>query len=506
MEYLVTGQEMQHYDAYTINEIGVPALVLMERAALAVVEELFAERFNLQNVAVVCGYGNNGGDGVAIARLLTIKGVNVTLYFVGDPQRATDSTQRQINIAEKYRVQRAELPATLSDHTTIVDALFGVGLSRAVEGEYADAIETINQSGVEVLAVDIPSGVSADSGKIMNVAVKAKQTVTFAYKKLGQALYPGSEYCGKVTVKDIGINDASFADKPPAVYSYCAADLPSLLPVRPDHSNKGTFGKLLVIAGSQTMSGAAYLSAKAAYKTGAGLVRIYTPEANRAILLTQLPEAILTTYDPANVDLEALRSALDWATAIAIGPGMSTETSTKQILAEALNRVRAPMVIDADALNVLAKNTDLLRCREQPVIVTPHVGEMARLVGKEISEVSQNLIKEAKSFAEQYRLTCVLKDARTIVASEQEPTIYLNQSGNNGMATGGSGDVLTGIIAGLIAQRCEPKTAATLGVYLHGLAGDRAKEDLNQYGMLAEDIIDGLIKVMKPELTSKIGG
>lgn len=498
MEYLVNSEEMKQYDAYTINEIGIPSLVLMERAALAVVETLISDEFNLQNVAVVCGYGNNGGDGVAVARLLTLKHINVTLFFVGSSENATESTRQQIRIAEKYRVNLSTIPANFTGYTTIVDAIFGVGLSRQVSDDYADVIEKINQSGADILAVDMPSGISADNGEVMAIAVKARQTVSFGYKKIGQILYPGSEYCGAVTVKDIGINDASFDGTLPAVYSYIPSDLPLLTPVRNNYSNKGSFGKVLIIAGSETMSGAAYFSAKAAYRTGAGLVRIYTPEANRSILLTQLPEAILTTYDPAMIDMDALKSALEWAGVIVIGPGMSTETSTKQILKEVLKHAEAPVIIDADGLNVLAKNISLLEHRRQPVIITPHLGEMARLTSKTIEQISTNLIQEARTFALEHKLICVLKDARTVVASEQKQ-VYVNQSGNNGMATGGAGDVLTGVIAGLIAQQTLPELAATFGVYLHGLAGDRARQNSNEYSMIAEDIIEGLKEVMKSQ-------
>lgn len=495
MEYLVNSNEMKRYDADAINEIGIPALVLMERAALSVIDVLLADNFNLKKVAVICGYGNNGGDGVAIARLLKARKIDVTLHFIGQQNHATDSTKQQIKIAQKYGVPMTPLPDNLSTYTTLIDALFGVGLSRDVSDEYAVTIEKINQSQADIMSVDIPSGICASSGNVLGTAVKARHTVTFAYKKLGCVLYPGCEYCSDVTVKDIGINDICFEGQPPAAYTYSKQDLPDLLPVRANYSNKGTFGKILIIAGSATMSGAAYFSAKAAYKTGAGLVKIFTPEPNRTILLSQLPEAILTTYDPANIDTRSLHEALSWAHVVVIGPGMSTETSTKQILSQVLEHCQVPVIIDADGLNVLAQNIALITNHKHPIIITPHLGEMSRLTSKTIKHISHCLISEAVEFAKQYQVICVLKDARTIVANGQD-SFYVNQSGNNGMATGGSGDVLTGIIAGLIAQHSSPELAATLGVYLHGLAGDYAEQNSNAYSMTAEDIIYGLTNVM----------
>ncbi len=492
MQYLVTSSEMQHYDAHTSQTIGLPSLVLMERAALAVANQLQTEDFNLSRVALICGYGNNGGDGIAVARLLKLHHIDVTVYLVGLPNSASAQTLQQIKIAQHYQIPvMTSLPDSLSSYTTVVDAIFGIGLNRNVSGEFLRAIELINQSHADVLAIDIPSGVCADTGKILGAAVKAKQTVTFAYSKLGLSFYPGLELAGKVTIADIGI----YADKPASHYTFEQDDLDKLLPVRANDSHKGSYGKVLTIAGSQNMSGAAYLSAKAAYRAGAGLVRIYTPICNSTILLSQLPEALLSPFTPNHVNFTELETWINWASVIVIGPGMGVSDDSHQILSYVLNHATVPIIIDADGLNVLSQDLSLLKQAKSPIILTPHLGEMASLTKRAIDEIKHNLIATAKTFSQKHNVICVLKDAKTVVAQPHKPT-YINQSGNNGMATAGSGDVLTGIIAGLIAGHLPAAQAAPVSVYLHGLAGNKAAEKLNKYSLLASDIIEGLTHIL----------
>lgn len=500
MQYLVTASQIQSYDSHTIDHIGIPALVLMERAALAVVERLLACQFNLTNVAIVCGYGNNGGDGIAIARLLKLKRIDVTVFLVGNSAHCSVETQQQLNIAHHYHVNiTTALPTdNFNTYSTIIDAIFGIGLTRDVTGDFAYIISRINQSQADVMAVDVPSGISADTGKILGTAVKAKQTVTFAYQKLGLTFYPGAEFAGDIFVADIGI----YADESnllSCALSLQSADLLNLLPIRSAYSNKGSFGRVLVIAGSENMSGAAYLSAKSAYRTGAGLVKIYTPNCNRDILLGQLPEALLTPYHPERLDMDQLKTAIDWASVIVIGPGMGMSESTGNILSTVLATANKPIVIDADGLNVLAQHLVLLaptnRLSEQHIIVTPHLREMARLTSLSLTHIADNLLATAKQFAKQYQVICILKDSRTVTALPCG-LCYVNQSGNSGMATGGSGDVLTGIVAGLIAQHLSIETAAPVSAYLHGLAGDFAADEKSEFSLIAEDIINNIGKVI----------
>ncbi|OTQ73645.1 MULTISPECIES: NAD(P)H-hydrate dehydratase [unclassified Gilliamella] len=492
MQYLVTSSEMKHYDAYTANKIGLPSLVLMERAALAVVNQLNENDYNLNKVAVVCGYGNNGGDGIAVARLLKLQHIDVDVYLIGQVEHASKETLQQIKIAQHYNINFiTSLPECFTEYTTIIDAIFGIGLNRIVSGDFVYAIEWINQCCTDVLAIDIPSGLCSNTGKILGVAVKAKQTVTFAYAKVGLSLHPGAELAGEITIADIGI----YADTPASHYTYQSNELSKLLPQRSNNSHKGSYGKVLVIAGSENMSGAAYFSAKAAYKTGAGLVHIYTPMCNRDILLTQIPEVLLTPFITNKIDIKKLDELINLASVIVIGPGMGVSDDTHKILSYVLQHARIPVIIDADGLNTLVPNLRLLKQAQSTIIVTPHLGEMARLVKQPIETIKNNLVDTAKKFAQDYNVICVLKDARTIVTIPEQTT-YINQSGNCGMATGGAGDVLTGIMAGLIAQHLPPTKAAPVSVYLHGLAGDIASKKLNKYSLLASDIIDSLNEVL----------
>ncbi|MCF2647774.1 NAD(P)H-hydrate dehydratase [Niallia circulans] len=492
MEYLLNSEEMKRCDVTTIQKIGMPSMVLMERAALSVVEEL--DSFDLTRVLVVCGSGNNGADGYAVARLLHLQNIKVDVLFVGDEQKRTTENKQQQKIAEYYGVSSVKKIEN-NPYTTIVDALFGIGLSRPLSGKYLEIIEQVNQAEGEILSVDIPSGISADNGKVMGNAIKATRTVTFAFRKLGLVLYPGADYAGVVKVKDIGITARGFEGRFPKIYTYTRKDL-ERIPRRQSYSNKGTYGKILVVAGSKNMSGAAYFSAKAAYRMGAGLVRIVTPEENRQILQTLLPESIVTTYQRSQLDGDWLTEAINWASAIVIGPGMGISEEAKYLLSKVLSISKVPLVIDADAITLVAKEPELLHDHEQKIIMTPHVGEMSRLTGKPIPKIADDIIEVAEKFAAEKKLTCVLKDARTIVTEGTEDT-YVNISGNNGMATGGTGDVLTGVIVGLLAQGLREREAARLGVYIHGLAGDAAAAQKGPYGMLADDVCDAINEVVR---------
>lgn len=494
MEYIVTSSEMKRCDTYTIEKIGVPAMVLMERAALSAMEELCDGSFDLKQVLVVCGGGNNGGDGFALARLLHLQNIAVSILFVGNKDKLTPETRQQMKIAENYGI-KIDSDIDFTGFTTIVDALFGIGLDRKVEGRYANIIEKMNQSQADILALDIPSGISADTGKIMGISAQAKKTITFGYKKIGLVLYPGAKYAGIIKTKDIGIKDVGFNKEYPKICSYTYEDLKKI-PRRNPYSNKGTFGKVLIMAGSVNMSGAAYFSAKAAYRMGAGLVRIYTLQENRQILQTMLPEAILTTYDENDIEIEVLKQVINWANVIVMGPGSGQGPSVALILKHVLENAKVPLVIDADGINCIARDPNLLKNHQSDIILTPHLGEMARLTRKSIPEIAENLIQEAESYAKKHHLVCVLKDTRTVVTDGKDG-VYLNQSGNNGMATGGSGDVLTGIIAALLAQGVDLLEAARLGVYIHGLAGDSARSKLGAHSMMANDLIDHIKEIMK---------
>lgn len=493
MQYIVTKKEMQAIDTYTIDKIGIPSAVLMERAALQVVEEV--ERLNPAKgrILIVVEGGNNGGDGLAAARLLLEKGYLVDIYYIGGFSKTSEQFQLQKNILYHMGVRlRKAVPN--KEYSVVVDGIFGVGLSRKVEGIQEKVINTLNQIDAVKLAIDIPSGIDATTGAILGTAFRADYTVTFGLKKLGMFFSDGIDYCGKIICKDIGFPETAIRQVKPKIYAYDQSDMDKL-PKRINNSNKGTYGRVAVIAGSKHMSGAAFLCGKAAYSTGAGLVKIYTHESNRMILQSQLPEAVMMTYDDYEGALSCIEDAMKWATVIAVGPGLGVDTTSERMLYELLMNAEVPLVLDADALNILSNNIELLNTTSVPIIMTPHMKEMSRLIQKTVPEIVENRFYIAKQFAKKMQVTLVLKDAKSIVTNGGEQT-YMNLVGNNGMSTGGSGDVLSGIIAGMLAGGLSLAEAAKMGTYVHCLAGDKAAEKKGKYAMLASDIISCLGEVM----------
>lgn len=501
MKYIVDGTEMKQIDAYTIQKTGIQSLVLMERAALETVKYIKKVTKKWEKILILCGTGNNGGDGIAVGRILYQKGYSVEIVCLGNLGRQTTETRVQYEIASQIGVTIKTDWKTVewNAYQLIVDAIFGIGLTRDLSGDYIPVIEAVNHSKAKVIAVDIPSGIDAGTGKVKGTAIRADATVTFGYQKLGLVFYPGREYAGKVKVADIGFAKTSETACDLRSFYFTKKDLEKL-PVRKKDGNKGTFGKVLVIAGTKNVSGAAYFSAKAAYRTGAGLVKIVTVSENRTILQTALPEALLQDYsleDDTDKIKAVLLENLKWADTIVIGPGLGLHKTSELILQTVLNDAEVPVVVDADAIHLL-KNQEQWQKKEfsVPVILTPHLKEMSALIGKSVDEIKNDLIETASCEAGQNEnLIVVLKDAVTVVSDGAEN--YINLSGNNGMATGGSGDVLTGIIAALSAQGNKPFTAASLGVYIHGLSGDISSKEKGYYGVVADDLIDNIPKVLK---------
>ena len=492
MRYLLTGCEMKSWEKQAMEKYQVPSILLMERAAQSVVRELFTGGYDLHRVLVICGTGNNGGDGLAVARMLKSKEVSVEVLLLGSAETMMGDAKSQFQMYEAICGKMITKP-NYSEYTVIVDALFGIGCNREITGEKAQVIELVNISGVPVVSIDVPSGISSDTGRICGNAVKANTTVTFFTEKLGMMLYPGRDYCGKIIVEDL---DLPFDEtKECQIVTYKKEDLKEL-PARSNHSHKGTFGKVLVIAGSPTISGAAYLAGAASYRMGAGLVKIYTPKENKTAMQTLLPEALLEIYDREQPSKEQLMQAMEWADVIVIGPGFGMDVQAEKILEYVIYESKVPLVIDADGINLLAKNKNWIYAKKVEMILTPHILEMARLLDVSKEAVKEQLITVAEEFVKEYPVTLALKDSRTIVAKNGE-LLYINTSGNSGMATGGSGDVLTGIIGGLLAQGMEPIKAVRLAVHLHGMAGDKAAEIKGAYGMTARDILEGMIEVTK---------
>ncbi len=505
MEYLVSASEMKAADSATIQHFGMPSNVLMERAALACAEVIRKREAHLgRRTVIMAGSGNNGGDGLAVGRLLLQAGFQVDFVLVGEREKCSRQTRLQLEILENYGCQiLKEVPK--KEYDIVVDALFGIGLRSDLKGRYAEAVEEINAMNAFVLAVDMPSGIDADSGAVCGCAVRADVTVTFAWRKLGLVLYPGAAYAGEVITAQIGITQESFLGKLPRAFTYTQPPV-TLLPARNATGNKGTFGKVLLFAGSKGMAGAAVLSALAVLHSGAGMVRILSGEENRQILQTCVPEAMLSVYDDTpEGQRKALLEALSWADVVAAGPGLGTQEAAHRILTWMLEEIRSPLILDADAINILARDEELLqalclRQRQQErhigLVLTPHPGELSRLSGLAIDEALQDPFAVCAKWAERFGAVCLCKGARTVVA-EPAGTFYVNTSGNSGMATAGSGDVLTGILAALLAQGMKPFEAACAGVYLHGCAGDAAAAQKNAYSLVARDLILGLDGLMK---------
>ena len=484
MEKILSAREMKLCEQFAINEIGIPSEVLMERAAFCVYSEIVSRFDKNADILILAGAGNNGADGIAVGRMLFLSGYKVCVNYIGEIEAASKENLMQYKIAENLGIDFI-LNADISRFDVVVDALFGIGLSRNMSHELCAVVDSVNNSDCYVVSVDIPSGVDSSSGKIYSVAVKADLTVTFGYKKIGHILFPGADYVGKLAVADIGLPECTFN----TALSFTNYDL-SLLAPRNQNSNKGTYGKVLIVAGCENMAGAAYLSAKAAYRTGAGLVKVFTHEKNRQIIQTLIPEAVLATYSEDSF-AERLENAINDADVIVAGPGMGTSVLSKNILESILDFSKVPTVLDADALNIISENPDMLSKLPKKVIITPHVKEMSRLVGDSTESILDDFIDTAKGYAKENNVTCVLKSARTVTALP-DSNVYINQIGNSGMSTAGSGDVLTGIIAGVLTQGVPFDVAAPLGVYIHALAGNKAKETKSERSMIASDIVESL--------------
>lgn len=495
MKTAIDAATAKGLDKYSI-ENGMPSLVLMERAAYAVAHRVKTLAEDTQSAIIaVCGTGNNGADGIAAARILREAGFKCHVQLVGNEANGTEEFVIQKNIAQKTGVEFVNT-LKFNEYNIIIDAVFGIGLSRAVEGKYQDVINNINTSGAKVVAVDIASGVDATTGHILGCAVKADYTVTFGYAKLGQLLFPGKEYTGILLVEAVG-----FLNDYPGLKSATKyiEEYKHLIPKRRLRTNKGDYGKPLIIAGSKDMSGAAYMSAMAAYRAGAGVVTVLTHERIEGQLKSMLPEAIVKSYSDENVS-EAATACAAKASIIVLGPGISVCETSRKLVAAVLNNAQVPVIIDADALNIIAEDIRILKQSKTELIITPHVGEMMRLSGKTKDEIVTDILGTAQEFAKDNNVICVLKDAVSAVASPKGE-LYLSTKGNPGMAKAGSGDVLTGILAAVLSRKDYNNIKdifdkVCLGVHLHGVAGDAARDRLGENAMLARDIIDAIYEVM----------
>lgn len=521
---VLTAELMRRCDTHTINTLAVPSQVLMERAARGVVtylEDKSSLYFSAGNrVLVLCGSGNNGGDGFAVARFLH-EGEHghprvVSVCYCGrlNPDGSPDKTHMSVECARQYDYVRkmlipifspAQVGHSLDHANVVVDALFGIGLDRPISGTLADLIHTVNERHVPVLAVDMPSGIHSDTGAVMGVAIQATATVTMQALKTGQLLYPGADFCGDIHVCDIGVDLTPAADQ--GVYLADERCLADIMTSRSRRTHKGTYGRIALVCGSYGMSGAAVLATRAALRSGVGLAHTITPECNRQIMQTSVPEAVLSCYDAEAPDLKMLTSLLATCDGAVIGCGLGISAASARLLRRLLEtlplRPDYPVVLDADALNLLAAHPSLWHTRlltkgQSQVIMTPHPMEMARLTGQTVAEILTDLPRVAASLAKTRGVTVVLKDAHTVITAP-DGTQYICPFGNAGMAKGGCGDVLAGIIGALAVQRRSdlgrdliPADVAAAGVALHALAGDAAADTHGEYALTPSDIVEHL--------------
>lgn len=497
MKYALDSSMSKFVDDYTINKIGIPQSVLMERAALAVsakTAEIAALFEREVRIAAVCGNGNNGADAICAARILSWQGLNVDIIRVCEG-KTTEAFDLQADIARRSGLFFSKVE-DIPKYDIIIDGIFGVGLSREVTGVYADAINLINESRNVVVSVDVPSGVDAGNGAILKTAVKADVTVTFGYNKTGIMLYPGKKLAGLVIVSDIGFFPEAIKTINPPMY-FTQEDI-AKIPARAADSNKGTYGRTVIIAGSEDMSGAAYLSGLAAFKCGTGLVEIITHENNSEIIRKLLPEAIVRGYNAENAT-DVVDKGLAKADVVILGPGLSLSDCAAGITKHVMEKITVPLIADADALNIFASE-DIVLNKNVPVIFTPHIGEMTRLSKLSKEEITAGALKVAKKYATDNNVILVLKDSVTVIAEPGEnKRVYINTSGCAAMSKAGMGDVLTGIIAGMLSLKLEPFSAAAMGVFIHGAAGEIASEKKGSHSVIARDVISCLKDVLITE-------
>lgn len=501
VRWLTDSAEMKRYDRNTTEHFGIPEAVLMERAALACVQVICERQRQIEEqtkalgycpgrrVLIASGCGNNGADGLAAGRILKQEGFEVDFFLAGGQEKLSPASKAQLTSVLAYGGRVSDqIPE--GEYDIIIDALFGVGLSRPLSGRFAEAVEWINRQDSFVCSVDLPSGIDADDGKVMGCAVQADVTVTFGFYKRGHFLYPGRRFAGRTICASVGITEDSFLGEHPGAFTFTGS-LKELMPARSVTGNKGTFGKAMFLAGSRTMTGAAVLCSKAAFASGCGMVRTVCPPEAAAVLQTSLPEAMISHRPDSNAE---------WADVIGAGPGLSVSEKAQAELEYILFETSQPLVLDADAINILADREDILNrllarqqdsAQRRSLILTPHPGELGRLSGCSAGQVADDPVKYALHWAKKLHGAVLCKGASSVAASP-DGFLYINSSGNSGMACAGSGDVLTGIVTALLAVCEDAFSALCTGVYLHGLAGDRAAHKKGEYSMTAADILDAI--------------
>ncbi|MBS3772112.1 MAG: NAD(P)H-hydrate dehydratase [Bacteroidales bacterium] len=497
--------QMRDLDRRAMEEYGIVQELLMENAGQAayftILKEFGIER---KHFVVFCGSGNNGGDGLVVARKLHSNGAEVTVIMLGDRSKFKGAAKQNLDIAEKLQIRiiewkdASEAKRSVQNADALIDAIFGTGIDREVEGKYRDAIELINSAKKTVFSIDIPSGVNGDTGQVMGTAVNADHTTTFGLPKAGNLLYPGFERGGKLYVTHISF--------PPDLYDSeeikMATNDPQPLPPRGRDTHKGDYGKVLFIAGSSNYLGAPYFSAFSFLKAGGGLSFLATPESisefigNKGSEIIFVPQKGTESGSISKGNKEQLLEFAETTDMVVIGPGLSLNEETQQLVRELVSEIKKPVLIDGDGITAVAQDTECIKKRQAPTLLTPHPGEMARLTKNSISAILKNKIYVVQNTAQELNATIVLKGAHSLIGYPDK-RVFINLSGNPGMATAGSGDVLTGTIAAMAGFGFSLDNAARMGVFMHGFAGDIAAVETGEDGLLADDIMNKLPAAMK---------
>ena len=510
---VVTAEVMRKLDQRTIEETGIPGMVLMENAGRGSAGEILKSYPEIikGKVAVIAGRGNNGGDGFVIARYLINRGISVMLFLLASKTEVKGDARSNLDILLKMKTCVREIKDTaawkkgvaeLRECHLIVDAILGTGLKLEVEGMIREVIDDLNHLKIPKVAVDLPSGLHATTGEILGVCVKADLTITFALPKRGLLVYPGTDFTGRIKVVDISIPSYLLEEEAVSDHVLLFENLSHSIMGREPNAHKGSYGHVLVIAGSKGKTGAAALCCQAAARVGAGLVTLGIPESLNNIMEKKLTEVMtepLPEEEPGFLgvgSLEKIKRLMDGKKVLALGPGISTREDTVQLVRQIMEQSTIPLVVDADGINALSVDPGVLKRIQVPVVLTPHPGEMARLVGASTTEVQQDRVTIARDFAQRYGCYLVLKGARSLIA-EPDGTLSINLTGNAGMASGGMGDVLTGMIPGFIAQGYDVPTSTKLAVFMHGLLGDLIAIERGPVGLVAGDLVSEIPRMMK---------
>src|SRR6056297_13081 len=497
-------KEMQNMDKEAMEKYGISDELLMENAGMATYQ-VIAKNFKINDshFLIFCGVGNNGGDGLVVARKLFSNGANIKLCILGNPEKYKNAALKNWQIIQKLNLPvmimptMKEIASSIVPENIIIDAILGTGLTRDIEGDYFKTIQLINQKNNQVISIDIPSGIDGNSGKVNGIAIRANHTVTFGLPKIGNILYPGYDYAGNLYVSHISF--------PPELYNKKNINIqintPLTIPNRPKEGHKGTFGNALFISGARNYYGAPYFSSFSFLKTGGGYSRLAAPSSIIPYISSRASEVVFLPQRETisgSIGLDNFQELLEWSNKmdiVIIGPGLSLQEETQELVRKLLAKIDKPILIDGDGLTALSNDMSILKLRQQPTVLTPHPGEMSRLMKQPIAKIKEKSINMIQEAAQKFNTIIILKGAHSIIGLP-DGKLYINMTGNSGMASAGSGDVLTGAIAAMFTLGLPIESAARQGVLVHGFAGDLAAKKMGEDGITAQDIMNSLPEAM----------